>query len=210
MTGCGSDESGHSHGEGGDHTHGQESQQHASHEQTQSAHAHDGDEDNKHSHEAHGSDGHTHDGQEHAHDSQGSPDTDHIHNGGDDHSHDAQNQHSDAHSHEHEKSGNQLAPDESYDEVQKGIRLTMSYDAESNTFTGQVENSTQDALPPVSVSVQLSNRTTLGPTSPVKLAPGESQSITLEAPDETFDHWRPHSELGSDGHSHGENSDHQH
>lgn len=193
ITGCGSNESGHSHGEGSGHTHAENTEQHASHEQTESAHEHEGNESDGHSHDSEESSaGHTHNGHEEGH------------------SHANEDQHSDAHSHEHEKSGNHLAPGESYDEVRKGIRLTMAYDAESKVFTGQVENSTQDALPPVSVSVQLSNGTTLGPTNPITLKPGGSQSISLEATGEKFDHWRPHSELGSGGHSHGGSDDHQH
>lgn len=103
-----------------------------------------------------------------------------------------------------------LGPGETYEDVRKGIRLTLSYNSETSSFTGTVENTTQDALPPVSVGVELSNGTELGPTTPFDLAAGESQSIELDAAGETFDSWTAHSEMGSDGHSHGEGGDHEH
>ncbi|MGM0546542.1 MAG: hypothetical protein ACQEST_07455, partial [Bacteroidota bacterium] len=90
------------------------------------------------------------------------------------------------------------------------VRLNLSYDSETESFAGTIENTTQDVLPQVSVSVELSNGTELGPTDPVDLESGESQSIELDAAEETFDSWSAHSEMGSGGHSHGEDGDHQH
>ncbi len=172
ITGCGSDDSGHSHGEGADHSH--ETEQHA-------------DDDMNTDHQQAAEEGHDHS------------------EGEDGHSHSGEN----THSHEGEESGVMLGPGETYDEVRKGIRLTLSYSSENSSFTGTVENTTQDALPPVSVGVELSNGTELGPTIPFDLAAGESQSIELDTAGETFDSWRAHSEMGSGGHNHGEDSDHE-
>lgn len=166
--------------------------------------------DSGHSH-SEGAD-HSHETEQHTHDDM---DADHQHEAGEDHEHhEGEEGHShsgeDAHTHEGEESGTQLRLDETYDEVRKGVRLTLSYNSESSSFTGTVENTTQDVLPQVSAGVQLSNGTVLGPTTPVDLAAGESQSIELDAAGETFDSWSGHSEMGSSGHSHGEDDDHQH
>lgn len=173
ITGCGSDDSSHTHG---DETHTHETEEHARDDGTEAAHQHEGEEGHDHS-EA---------GEEHSHSEEG------------------------AHSHEGEEAGTQLGLDETYDQVRKGVRLNLSYDSESESFSGIIENTTEDALPQVSVRVELSNGTELGPTSPVDLESGESQSIELDAAGETFDNWTAYSELGSGRHSHGEDGDHQH
>lgn len=172
ITGCGSDDSGHTHGED---THTHETEQHA-HDDTDADHQQAAEEDHEH---AEGEENHSHSGE-------------------------------DAHTHESEDSGMMLGLDETYDEVRKGVRLILSYNSETSSFAGTIENTTQDALPPVSVGVELSNGTELGPTTPVNIDPGESQSIELDAAEETFDSWSAHSEMGSDGHSHGEDGDHEH
>ncbi len=155
---------------------------------------------------------HTHETEQHTHDDM---DADHQHEAGEGHEHpEGEEGHShsgeDAHTHEGEESAMMLGLDETYEEVRKGVRLTLSYNTETSSFTGTVENTTQDALPQVSAGVQLSNGRELGPTTPVDLAAGESQSIELDAAGETFDSWSAHSEMGSGGHSHGEDGDHQH
>ncbi|WP_445664697.1 hypothetical protein [Fodinibius sp. AD559] len=169
-----------------------------------------GSDDSEHSH-GEGSD-HSHETEQHAQDG---VNTDHQHEAEEepehseneeDHSHSGEK----AHTHEGEESDMMLRLDETYDEVRKGVRLTLSYSSESSSFSGTLENSTQDALPPVSVGVELSNGTELGPTTPVDLDPGESQSIELDAAGEAFDSWSAYSEMGKDGHSHGEDGDHEH
>ena len=47
---------------------------------------------------------------------------------------------------EGEESGTQLNLDQKYDEVRKGTHLLLSYDAESNSFTGTVENVSDEIL----------------------------------------------------------------
>lgn len=172
ITGCGSDNSEHTHG---DDTHTHETEQRTHNEGTEADHQHEGGEDHDHSES----------GEEYSHSGE------------------------DAHSHEEEANA-MLELDQTYEQVRKGVRLTLSYDSESESFGGTIENTTQDALPAVSVGVNLSNGSELGPTRPVDLAAGESQSVELNAAGESFDGWSAYSELGSSGHSHGEDADHEH
>ncbi len=165
-----------------------------------------GSDDSGHSH---GEDTHTHETEQHA----DGTETNHQHESEEEHEHsEAEEEHSgeNAHSHEGETSDAMLGLDETYEQVRKGVRLTLSYDSESESFNGTIENTTQDALPAVSVGVALSNGTDLGPTNPVDLAAGESHSVELDADGETFDRWNAHSEMGNSDHNHGEDGDHQH
>ena len=95
-----------------------------------------------------------------------------------------------------EESGNTLALTERYDTVRKGARLILVYDADSNAFTGTVENTTDSTLHQVRVEVHLSNGVELGPTEPVDLAPGQIVEVSLPATDQAFDGWTPHAEVG--------------
>jgi len=94
-----------------------------------------------------------------------------------------------------EESGTELALNETYDEVRNGVRLLLAYDAQSNSFNGTVENTTDDTLKQVRVEVHLSNGIELGPTTPADLAPGEKRDITLPATNEAFDGWTTHAEV---------------
>ncbi|SMO49257.1 hypothetical protein [Fodinibius sediminis] len=163
----------------------------------------------------HGEDTHTHETEQHAH-GEGT-EAAHQHEGEEGHDHsEAEEEHShsgsgeDAHSHEGETSEAMMGLDENYEQVRKGIRLTLSYDSDSKSFNGTIENTTQDVLPAVSVKVELSNGSELGPTSPVDLAAGETHSVELGAGGEPFNSWSAHSEIGRSGHSHGEDDDHEH
>ncbi len=95
-----------------------------------------------------------------------------------------------------EESGTSLTLTERYDTVRKGARLVLAYDAQSNAFTGTVENTTNSTLQQVRVEVHLSNGVELGPTAPVDLAPGQKVDVTLPATDQAFDGWTPHAEVG--------------
>ena len=101
------------------------------------------------------------------------------------------------HVEEGEESGTQYALDETYDEVRAGARLILAYDAESNSFKGTVENTTEETLEQVRVEVHLSNGTELGSTTPTDLAPGEVIDVELPATDEAFETWSAHPEVGS-------------
>ena len=106
---------------------------------------------------------------------------------------------------EKEGSGaNALAPDESLDEVRSGARLSLGYDAPSNSFEGTVENTTGDILFRVRVEVHLSNGAELGPTTPTNITPGGVLTISLPATEESFTGWTAHVEIGAGGESGGE------
>lgn len=127
------------------------------------------------------------------------------------HSHDGESEHEGEHSHESEESDMQLGLDETYDQLRRGTRLILSYNKETGSFTGSVQNTTEEMLPQIRVEVHLSNGTELGPTPPVDLDPGQSQSIELSADGEEFDRWTAHAEIGSSEHSHGEDGEpHEH
>ncbi len=93
-------------------------------------------------------------------------------------------------------SANQLAPDKTFDQVRGGARLIMNYDAQSNSFRGTVENTTNNVLTRVRIEVHLSNGTELGPTTPMDMAPGEVVSITLPSTLASFTGWVAHAEVG--------------
>lgn len=95
-----------------------------------------------------------------------------------------------------EESGQQFGLADTYDRVRAGARLTLSYDAAANAFTGTVVNTTNAILPQVRVEVHLSNGVELGPTEPVDLAPGESVAVRLTAGSAPFDSWGAHPEVG--------------
>ena len=95
-----------------------------------------------------------------------------------------------------EESGTTLTLTEEYDTVRNGARLILVYDADSNAFTGTVENTTSSTLEQVRVEVHLSNGVELGPTTPVDLAPGQIVDVSLPATDQAFDGWTPHAEVG--------------
>ena len=97
---------------------------------------------------------------------------------------------------DNEESGTQFGLNETFDEVRAGARLKLSYDSAANAFTGTVENTTGATLRRVRVEVHLSNRTELGPTTPVDLAPGEMAAITLPATSQPFATWSAHPEVG--------------
>ena len=98
-----------------------------------------------------------------------------------------------------EESNIQLTVNESYDAVRAGARLILTYDAQSKSFKGTVENTTNSTLQNVRVEVHLSNGTELGPTAPIDLLPGAKMDVQLAAAGETFDRWTAHPEVGTGG-----------
>ena len=92
-----------------------------------------------------------------------------------------------------------LAPDETFDAVRSGARLTLKYDASSNSFIGAVENTTNGILNLVRIEVHLSNGAELGPTTPTDMAPGEVVTINLPATPASFTGWTAHAEVGAGG-----------
>ena len=94
-----------------------------------------------------------------------------------------------------EESSTELTLNETYDNVRNGARLILAYDAQSNSFKGTVENTTDETLQQVRVEVHLSNGTELGPTTSVDLQPGAKSDIELTATSMNFDGWTAHPEV---------------
>ena len=116
-----------------------------------------------------------------------------------------------------EEDGTQFGLGDVYDVIKNGAHLVLSFDAESNSFIGTIENTTKEVLRKVRVEVHLSNGIELGPTTPVDLEPGEKIEVKLEGSEKDFETWSTHAEVGSSEHSHeggeGEHSgeeDHEH
>lgn len=110
-----------------------------------------------------------------------------------------------------EESGEEFGLNDTYDQVRNGARLILSYDAESNSFIGTVENTTKKTLKRVRVEVHLSNGIELGPTTPTNLRPGEKRKVKLAATSKPFERWGAHPEVGSgeeSGGEHGESGEH--
>ncbi|MHC4692400.1 MAG: FxLYD domain-containing protein [Planctomycetota bacterium] len=101
---------------------------------------------------------------------------------------------------EGEESGTELDLNETYNEVRNGARLILTYDAQSNSFNGTVQNTTEKTLERVRVEVHLSNGTELGPTIPADLGPGEKRYVTLMTTSKNFDGWSAHAEVGNAEH----------
>ena len=101
---------------------------------------------------------------------------------------------------EGEEDGTQFGLGDVYDVVRNGAHLVLSFDAESNSFTGTVENATEGIIKKVRVEVHLSNGTELGPTTPVDLKPGEKVMVELKATEKAFETWSTHAEVGESEH----------
>ena len=95
-----------------------------------------------------------------------------------------------------EDSGPMLSLDQTYERIRSGARLVLSFDKQSNSFNGFVENTTDEMLRFVRVEVHLSDGSELGPTKPTNLKPGEIESIHLPVGDIFFDGWTAHPEVG--------------
>ena len=96
---------------------------------------------------------------------------------------------------EGEESGEYVGRDETWDATRRGARLVLSFDPETNTFAGTVENTTGETLCAVRVEVHLSTGTELGPTPRTDLAPGASTAVELETAGEAFERWTAHPEV---------------
>jgi len=101
---------------------------------------------------------------------------------------------------EGEEVGPRIALDGTHDEVRKGVRLILSFDNESSSFIGTVENVTEKTVSRVRVEIHLSNGTELGPTIPIDLAPGKKVDVGLSAEGQSFNWWKAHAEVGASEH----------
>jgi len=104
------------------------------------------------------------------------------------------------HAEEGEEAGPRISIDGTHDEVRKGVRLILSYDNESSSFIGTVENVTEKTISRVRVEVHLSNGKELGPTKPIDLAPGKKVDVKLSAEGQSFEWWKAHAEAGASEH----------
>jgi len=97
---------------------------------------------------------------------------------------------------EGEEAGPRISIDGTHDEVRKGSRLILSFDKESSSFIGTVENVIEKTLTRVRIEVHLSNGTELGPTEPIDLEPGKKVEVKLSAEGQSFEWWKAHAEVG--------------
>lgn len=102
------------------------------------------------------------------------------------------------------QSGTELTLSQAYDQVRNGARLVLACDAQSNSFLGTVENTSDKTLKLVRVEVHLSNGKELGPTTPADLAPGQKRAVKLAVTSKDFEKWNAHPEVGSGEHESGE------
>ena len=98
-----------------------------------------------------------------------------------------------------EESGNYIGRDANWDTTRRGMRLTLSYDAARDAFTGTVHNATEAAICAVRVEVHLGGGPELGPTERRDLAAGQSMAIELPADGESFERWTAHPESSACG-----------
>jgi hypothetical protein len=177
----------HEQGEVGEHTHEGETESHT-HEGETDPNTQKG-ETAEHTHEGETAE-HTHEGETDPNTQKGETES-HTHEGETaEHTHEG----------EGEESGPEIGLDGTHNEVRKGVRLILSFDSESSSFVGTVENVSKKTVPKVRVEVHLSNGTELGPTKPVDLAPGKKIKVKLLAVDQTFTWWKAHAEAGSSEH----------
>ena len=101
---------------------------------------------------------------------------------------------------EGEESGPRIPMDGIHNEVRKGSRLILSFDKESSSFIGTVENVSEKTLTRVRIEVHLSNGIELGPTEPISLDPGKKADVKLSAEGQTFEWWKAHAEVGESEH----------
>ncbi len=104
------------------------------------------------------------------------------------------------HAGEGEETGPRISINGTHNEVRKGVRLILSFDNESSSFIGTVENITEKTISRVRVEVHLSNGKELGPTEPINLAPGKKVDVKLSAEGQPFKWWKAHAETGESEH----------
>lgn len=102
------------------------------------------------------------------------------------------------HGEEGEESGYYIGRDANWDTTRRGMRLTLSYDAVRDAFTGTVHNTTEATICAVRVEVHLRG-VELGPTERRDLGAGESMPIELPADGESFERWTAHPESSACG-----------
>ena len=97
------------------------------------------------------------------------------------------------HAEEGEEAGDQIARGARWIATRDDVRLILSFNSESDSFTGRAENSANEPLC-VRVEVHLSTGTELGPTETIVVPYGGSAPVTLSAEGEEFATWSAHTE----------------
>ncbi|MDE0082072.1 MAG: hypothetical protein OXT72_05430 [Gammaproteobacteria bacterium] len=96
------------------------------------------------------------------------------------------------------ESGTQWSLNQTATETRSGVTLVIGYDAARGRFDGTVTNTTNRTVTDVRVEIHLSNRTELGPTSRISLAPQEVRQVTLDNNSGgSFNWYSVHVEIGS-------------
>jgi hypothetical protein len=103
------------------------------------------------------------------------------------------------HDEEGEESGVYIGAAETWDVLRNGAQLVLSFNSESNTFVGTVENTTEQQLCAIRVEVHLDSGTELGPTARVDLAAGQTTNVTLATEGEAFESFTAHPEMSPCG-----------
>lgn len=97
------------------------------------------------------------------------------------------------HAEEGEEAGDQIARGARWIATRDDVRLILSFNSESESFTGRAENSANEPLC-VRVEVHLSTGIELGPTETIVVPYGGSAAVTLPAGGEEFATWSAHTE----------------
>lgn len=87
------------------------------------------------------------------------------------------------------------------DETVNGLRLIISYDSATQTFTGTLENLNSTTMPQTRFEVHVfdaaGNSTEYGPSTPVDMAPGETRNVSLQVTGaQNFVQFNMHPEFG--------------
>ena len=96
---------------------------------------------------------------------------------------------------ENEESGVYINRSDTWDATRRGARLVLTFNPESDAFSGTVENTTESSLCAVRVEGHLSNGVELGPTARKDLPAHQFTQVELSTGGETFDTWTAHPEV---------------
>jgi hypothetical protein len=93
----------------------------------------------------------------------------------------------------------------------KGIRLSLSFGAGANAFTGTVENTTEEKLCGVEVTAAAENGTSFDAIEVGDLEAGQSKEVQISSEGTTFENWSAETNMaacGSQTHTHDDGEEH--
>jgi|AntRauTorckE6833_2_1112554.scaffolds.fasta_scaffold01558_6 hypothetical protein len=93
----------------------------------------------------------------------------------------------------------------------KGIRLSLSFDTNSNALTGTVENTTEEKLCGVEVAASAKNGTSFDATVVGDLEAGQSKEIEIATEGTAFEKWSAETNMapcGNQTHTHADGEEH--